>query len=313
MWLHDPTVDSARPHLISVYVENRSVVYIGGADLIQSHDDRFTLLSCNSNPSICVFLSSSADVSIDNSLPIRALSCNVPNQAQACETTVLHVPFHAAESSEIVLSSILRDNSLASASVHVSAGDKIYFTIFYWLSGSIAATPFARLLVDVSQVKAAFLCGQFSCTLAANGLIIVQNGTSSVKQSRVAVHAANEAFTTDPRCEVPSGKRDGPAQSLDFAVESAWIGDQELVIHWGAGCFTAIEWCAHLSWLVSVFHDTCDPIEYIPLTPALHTGRIHATRTIALSHHGQRASALTSSGPRPTLPYQPPSTPWWCL
>ena len=244
VWLHDPTAASARPHLILVYVENRSVVHIGGADLSQLHDDHFTLLSCNFNPSICVFLSSNVEVSIDNYLPVHLLSCNVPIQTHACEAKVVHVSFHAAEHNEIIMSSIFRDNSLASASVYLSAGDKIYFSVFYWLSGSIAATSMAPLLVDVSQVKAAFLCGQFSCVLSANGLIFVQNGSSFVKQSLAAIQAANLAFTNDPRCKLSNGKYEREAEALDFAVESAWIGDQELVINWGAGCFTAIEWCA---------------------------------------------------------------------
>lgn len=102
----------------------------------------------------------------------------------------------------------------------------------------------APLSVDVSQVKAAFLCGQFSCVLSANGLIFVQNGSSFVKQSLAAIQAANLAFTNDPRCKLSNGKYEREAEALDFAVESAWIGDQELVINWGAGCFTAIEWCA---------------------------------------------------------------------
>ena len=244
VWLHDPTAASARPHLILVYVENRSVVHIGGADLSQLHDDHFTLLSCNFNPSICVFLSSKVEVAIDNYLPVHLLSCNVPIQTHACEAKVVHVSFHAAEHNEIIMSSIFRDNSLASASVYLSAGDKIYFSVFYWLSGSIAATSMAPLLLDVSQVKAAFLCGQFSCVLSANGLIFVQNGSSFVKQSLAAIHAANLAFTNDPRCKLSNDNYEREVEAPDFAVESAWIGDQELVINWGAGCFTAIEWCA---------------------------------------------------------------------
>jgi hypothetical protein len=248
VWLHDETAASARAHMISVFVENRSVVYIGGADLSQSHDDHLTLLNCNFKPSICVFLSLSIELYVGNSLPVHILSCNMPIQTHACEAKVVHVPFHAAEHNEIVILSILPDKSLASASVYVSAGNTIYFSVFYWHSGSIAATSMAPLLVDISQVKAAFLCGQFSCVLAANGRIFVQNGSSFVNQSMAAIHAAILAFTKDPRCKL--SKYESNAEALDFTVESAWMGDQELVIHWGAGCFTAVEWYAVMFFLL---------------------------------------------------------------
>jgi hypothetical protein len=327
VWLHDQAAASARALLISVFVENRSVVHIGAADLSQSHDGHFTLLSCNFKPSICVFLSTNVELSVDNSLSVRLLSCNMPMKPYACEAKVVQVPFHAAEHHEIIMSSILPDNSLASASVYVSAGNKIHFTVFYWHSGSISATSMAPLLVDVSQVKAAFLCGRFACVLAANGSIFVQTGSSYVKQSMAAVNAAILSFTNDPRCKQSNGKVTSEAE-VHFAVESAWIGDQELVIHWGAGCFTAVEWCAvfflfcsNMNCLISVedllFPTTFQPIiEFIALTLILYAGRIRATSRVALSHHGQLVSALTSSEPPPFHPYQHPSTPWsypWLL
>jgi hypothetical protein len=236
VWLHPPATVPARPHLISVYVENRSVVHIGGADLSQWHDDdRFDILSCNFNPSICVFLSSRfLEMAIGHSLPVYLMSCNIPIQAQ----------------------SITRGKSLASASIYVSAGDRMYFTVLHWLSGSIAATAMAPLMVDASQVKAAFSCGQFSCILAANGRIFVHNGSSSVEQSMAAIHAANSAFTSDPRCKRSNGKHEHDADSTDFAVESAWIGDQELVIHWGSGCFTAVEWFVFFTVVVCLRSNT---------------------------------------------------------
>ena len=257
VWLHPPAAVPARPHLISVYVENRSVVHIGGADLSQWHDDdRFDILSCNFNPSICVFLSSSVEMAIGHSLPVYLMSCNIPIQAQSCQAETVHVPFNAAERSTMIMSSITRDESLASASSYVSAGDRMYFTVFHWLSGSIAATAMAPLMVDASQVKAAFSCGQFSCILAANGRIFVHNGSSSVEQSMAAIHAANSAFTSDPRCKRSNGKHEHDADSTDFAVESAWIGDQELVIHWGSGCFTAVEWFVFFTVVVCLRSNT---------------------------------------------------------
>jgi hypothetical protein len=244
VWLLDPTAVLV-PHLISVYVENRSVVHIGGANLSHLHGtDHLTVLSCNNDPRICVFLSSNVEVSATNSWPVHVMSCNIPIQSQSCESKIVQVPFHGADHHKIIVSSIVRDISLTSASIFVSAGDEIYFTVFYWLSGSIGATSMAPLLVDVSQVKASFLCGQFSCILAANGRIFVQNGSSFIQQSMAAIDAANAAFTNDPRCEISNSKHEHNTESPVFAVEGAWIGDQELVINWGSGCFTAVEWCA---------------------------------------------------------------------
>ncbi len=100
VWLSDPIAASANLHMISVYVENRSVVYIGGADLrqLESHDNRLTLMSCNFNPGACVFLSSYVDVSVHSVLPVQLLSCSIPIQTdQSCETKILLVPFDAHE------------------------------------------------------------------------------------------------------------------------------------------------------------------------------------------------------------------------
>lgn len=321
VWLYDPIAASANPHMISLYIENRSVVYIGGADLrrLESHGNRLTLMSCNFNPGACVFLTSNVHVSVRGALPVQLLSCRIPIQTdQSCETKILLVPFDADESIQITSSSIIRANLLASASMFVSAGDKVYFTVFYWLSGSISATSMAPLPFEASQFKAAFLCGRYSCVLSANGHIYVQNGSSFIKKSMAAVRAANEAFAIDPRCKLPHERS---AAAADLAVESAWIGDQELVIHWGAGCFSAVEWCesAFVDWFlreVSCFaagrtvrtahHD----IESSLSTLTFHAGRIHAMSASALLHLGQLVSALTSSDRPRSLPYQLPFTPW---
>jgi hypothetical protein len=323
VWLLDPAAVFV-PHLISVYVENRSVVHIGGANLSHVHGtDHSTVLSCNNYPKICVFLSSNVEVSASNSWPVHVMSCNIPIQSQSCESKIVQVPFNGADHHKIIVLSIVRDISLASASIFVSAGDEIYFTVFYWLSGSIAATSMAPLLVEVSQVKASFLCGQFSCILAANGRIYVQNGSSFIQQSMAAIDAANAAFTNDPRCKMSNGKHEHNAGSPLFAVERAWIGDQELVINWGSGCFTAVEWCAVFLSLIlicilyfsieqSQFHTKMLHVLCTLLTLVFHSGRIHVTSKSALLHHGQLVSAPTSSDHPHFHLYRHHSTPWSC-
>jgi hypothetical protein len=77
---------------------------------------------------------------------------------------------------------------------------------------------------------------------------------------------------------------------------------------------------SNFSCLISIedplFHTTCHHIESIALTLAFCAGRILATISIALSLPGLLVSALTSSDPPPSYPYQHPSTPWsypWLL
>jgi hypothetical protein len=323
VWLHDPAAVLV-PHLISVYVENRSVVHIGGADLSHLHNtDHLTVLSCNNNPRIFVFLSPNVEVSSSNSWPVHVMSCNIPIHSQSCDSKIVQVTFKGADHRKINVSLIVRDISMTSASIFVSAGDEIHFTVFYWLSDSIAATSMAPLLVDVPQVKAAFVCGQFSCILAANGHIFVQNGSSFIQQSMAAIDAANSAFTNDPRCKISNGEHEHNAESPVFAVERAWIGDQELVIHWGSGCFTAVEWCAIflpmiLMYIVSFslqqsqFYTKMLHCYLTHLTLDFYSGRIHVTSNSALLHHGQLVLAPTSSDHPHFHLYQHHSTPWSC-
>jgi len=256
VWLHDAAATSAAsPQLLSVFVENRSVVHVGGVSIRQLQSN-FTLLSCNFNPNLCAFLSPTIEASTSANLRIQMLLCTTSQtESASCQAQSIDLPYATAAHGKFNILSIIRDASLGSASIFFNDGDTIVFTVLHWQSSSISATSLAPLFVNISQVKAAFLCGQFSCVLSSSGRIFVQNGSHFVMQSIVAIDAAILAFTNDPRCKRRSDEFEHHAE---FVVDSAWIGDQELVIHWGSGCFAAVEWCVVSSFSMSLArHASC--------------------------------------------------------
>ncbi len=117
--------------------------------------------------------------------------------------------------------------------------------------------------IDIrSVVVLAFSCGRWNCVVLHNGTIIASSGSAGFVVFHDASIAAMEAFSPDPRCSY-ANIRNGSV----FTVRDAWIGDGEVKLHWGGGCYIALEIISDLlepivaiSWAACVGTD-------IPRTP----------------------------------------------
>ena len=83
----------------------------------------------------------------------------------------------------------------------------------------------------------AFSCGDWNCVVLNNGSIIASSGSAGFVTFNDAAIAAKDAFTPDPRCE----HRNIGNKSSFFTVRDAWMGDREVMLHWGGGCYVALE------------------------------------------------------------------------
>ncbi len=88
-----------------------------------------------------------------------------------------------------------------------------------------------------SLVVFAFSCGDWNCVVLNNGSIIASSGSAGFVTLNDAAIAAMEAFVPDPRCSSGSIENN----SSGFTVRDAWMGDRELMLHWGGGCYVALE------------------------------------------------------------------------
>lgn len=104
------------------------------------------------------------------------------------------------------------------------------------LSFNLKRAPFSGVAV-LPLVVYAFSCGLWNCVVLNNGTIFASSSSSTgLAIYHDANIAATDAFAFDPRCS--SGIN---LNSSVFTVRSAWMGDGEVILHWGGGCYTALE------------------------------------------------------------------------
>jgi hypothetical protein len=88
----------------------------------------------------------------------------------------------------------------------------------------------------ISHVLFAFSCGRWNCVVLNNGTIIASNNGNDFVMLHDASVAAMNAFVFDPRCS--SGRIE---KKHVFTVRNVWMGDGEVILHWGGGCYVALE------------------------------------------------------------------------
>lgn len=121
-----------------------------------------------------------------------------------------------------------------------------FFTIAAWvgehehlsaaLSLNFKNAPFHDIDY-LSLVVIAFSCGRWNCVVLTNGTIIASSGSSGFLAFHDASIAAFDAFALDPRCSSSRNRN----VSTEFSVRDAWMGDGEVMLHWGGGCYIAFE------------------------------------------------------------------------
>jgi hypothetical protein len=82
-----------------------------------------------------------------------------------------------------------------------------------------------------------FSCGLWNCVVLKNGTIVASTENEAFISIGDAAVVANHAFVLDPRC-TPSIAR---TEYSNFTVRDAWMGDGEVILHWGGGCYSALE------------------------------------------------------------------------
>jgi hypothetical protein len=105
------------------------------------------------------------------------------------------------------------------------------------LSLNLKHAPLSLDGVDFrSLVVYAFSCGFWNCIVLNSGTIVASSSRTGPMIFHDAPIAAKHAFVFDPRCPLEIIQN-----SSTFSVRNAWMGDGEVILHWGGGCYIALE------------------------------------------------------------------------
>jgi hypothetical protein len=158
--------------------------------------------------------------------------------------TATHTPEHFALLDDALVLSLSSYGESSFMIVQTSADDGI-FVLASWvgeheyLSSALSFNFHNAALNDndiISDIVFAFSCGRCNCVVHNNGTIIASSGSTGSVLFHEASIAAVNAFVLDPRCSSGIMKY----RSV-FAVRDAWMSDGEVILHWGSGCYNALE------------------------------------------------------------------------
>jgi hypothetical protein len=177
---------------------------------------------------------------------IRALRCCIG--AIDCAQTVIHNTESSALKEFLLLDDALvislTSNQESSFMTVQTQSDGI-FIMAAWVGehehlSSALSFNFQNALSNDMDIRNlvifSFSCGPWNCVVLKNGTIIASSGSAGVVVFHDASIAAMEAFSPDPRCS-----HDNSGNGSVFTVRDAWIGDGEVKLHWGGGCYIALE------------------------------------------------------------------------